>query len=55
MARNYFRYTFGRFEDLGLDACSLEMVRQKLDGGGHLVDMLKAITLTPAFKRRVFQ
>jgi len=55
LARNYFRYTFGRFEDVSLDGCSLEMLRKTLDGGGHLVDMLKAVTQTPAFKRRAFQ
>ncbi|MES1205692.1 MAG: DUF1592 domain-containing protein [Pseudomonadota bacterium] len=55
LARNYFRYTFGRFEDLSLDGCSLEAVRSKLDGGGHLMDMLKAVTMTPAFKNRAFQ
>ena len=35
LTRNYFRYTFGRFEDLSLDGCSLEMIRKNLDGGGH--------------------
>jgi len=55
LARNYFRYTFGRFEDLSLDACSLEQVRATLDDGGSLIDMLKAITQTPAFKNRAFQ
>ena len=55
LARNYFRYTFGRFEDVSLDGCSLEAVRQKLDGGGHLIDMLKAVTMTSAFKNRAFQ
>jgi hypothetical protein len=55
LARNYFRYTFGRFEDVSLDGCSLEMIRKTLDNGGHLVDMLKTVTQTPAFKRRAFQ
>jgi hypothetical protein len=55
LTRNYFRYTFGRFEDLSLDGCSLEAIRGKLDGGGRLVDMLKAVTMTPAFKNRAFQ
>jgi hypothetical protein len=55
LTRNYFRYAFGRFEDLTLDGCSLEMMRQKLDAGGNVVDMLKAVTLTPAFKNRAFQ
>jgi hypothetical protein len=55
LTRNYFRYVFGRFEDLSLDGCSLESMRKTLDGGGHIVDLLKAATLTPAFKRRAFQ
>jgi hypothetical protein len=55
LARNYFRYTFARFEDLDADACALETIRGKLDGGGHLADMLKAVVTTPAFKQRTFQ
>jgi hypothetical protein len=55
LTRNYFRYTFGRFEDLAADGCALEQVRSKLDQGGHIVDMLRAIVLTPAFKQRTFQ
>jgi hypothetical protein len=55
LARAYFRYTFARFEDLSLDGCSLEAIRQSLDGGGHLLDMWKSATLTPAFKQRTFE
>ncbi len=55
LARNYFRYTFARFEDLSSDACTLESIRAQLDGGGHLADMLKAVVTTPAFKQRTFQ
>ena len=55
MTRNYFRYAFGRFEDLSADGCSLESMRAKLDKGGHVVDMLKALVETPAFKQRAFQ
>ena len=54
LTRAYFRYTLGRFEDLSLDGCSLEMVRQKL-ANGHLVDLWKSIALTPAFQQRTFQ
>jgi hypothetical protein len=53
--RNYFRYTFARFEDLAGDACTLEAIRSKLDNGGHLADMLTAVVSTPAFKQRTFQ
>jgi hypothetical protein len=55
LTRNYFRYVFGRFENLSLDGCSLEMMRQTLDEGGHLIDMLKSVSRTPAFKERAFQ
>jgi hypothetical protein len=55
LTRNYFRYAFGRFEDLDADGCSLEPMRAKLDQGGHVVDMLKALVETPAFKQRTFQ
>jgi hypothetical protein len=58
MARNYFRYTFARFEDLTVDGCTLESMRQKLDptkSPGQLRDLLKTVVTTPAFKRRTFQ
>jgi hypothetical protein len=55
LARNYFRYTFARFEDLNADACTLEAIRSKLDGGGHIADMLKAVVSADAFKQRTFQ
>jgi len=55
LARNYFRYTFARFEDTTVDACSLEAMRVALDHGGRLVDLLKAVVLTPAFKERTFE
>jgi Protein of unknown function (DUF1592)/Protein of unknown function (DUF1588)/Protein of unknown function (DUF1595)/Protein of unknown function (DUF1585) len=55
LARNYFRYAFGRFEDLTADACALESIRQTLDKGGHLIDLWKAVVQTPAFKQRTFQ
>jgi hypothetical protein len=55
LVRNYFRYTFGRFEDLTADGCALEAVRKTLDNGGHLVDLWKAVVSTPAFKQRTFE
>jgi hypothetical protein len=55
LARNYFRFTFARFESLTADACTLETIRSKLDGGGHLADMLAAVVSAPAFKQRTFQ
>jgi hypothetical protein len=55
LTRNYFRYAFGRFEDLTLDACALEAIRTKLENGGHIADWLEAVVYTSAFKQRTFQ
>ncbi len=55
IARNYFRHTFARFEDVTLDACSLEAMRKTLDGGGKLADLWKSVVQTPAFKERAYQ
>ncbi len=55
MTRNYFRYSFARFEDLTLDGCSLETMRSQLDNNGSLLSMIKAVTQTPAFKQRTFE
>jgi hypothetical protein len=58
LTRNYFRYTFARFEDLQADGCTLEAMRSKLDrsqGPGLLADMLEQVVLTPAFKQRTFE
>jgi hypothetical protein len=55
LARNYFRFTYARWEDLAADACTLEGLRKRLDNGGKLGDLLKEIALLPAFRRRAFQ
>ena len=52
LARNYFRFTFGRWENVGTDGCILESVRKALDGQGSLKGMLQAIALAPEFKQR---
>jgi hypothetical protein len=39
LARNYFRYTFARFEDLTLDACALETMRTTVANGGPIADL----------------
>jgi hypothetical protein len=54
-ARNYFRFTYARWEDLAADGCTLESLRKELDGGGRVGDLLKAVALSPAFRRRTFQ
>lgn len=53
LARNYFRYTFGRFEDTQKDGCALEQIRQGLVDG-TLQDMLLNTVNTTAFKSRTF-
>ena len=56
LARNYFRYTFARFEDTTLDGCTLEAMRQaRPTAGAHLADLFQAVVLAPAFKQRTFQ
>ncbi len=55
LARNYFRFTFGRWEDLASDGCALETIRKELDGGGSIGALMKAVALAPAFRRRTFQ
>jgi hypothetical protein len=55
LARNYFRYTFGRFEDLTLDACTLESLRTTVANGGQIGNLWKAVTQTPLFMRRTIQ
>ena len=55
LARNYFRYTFGRFEDLALDACTLESLRTTVASGGPIASLWKSVTQTPLFMRRTLQ
>ena len=51
-ARHYFRYTFGRPEDLSKDGCALESLREKSINGGSLRDMLKSVAYEDVFKMR---
>jgi hypothetical protein len=55
VARNYFRFTFARWEDLDVDGCTLEAMRGQLADDGTLVDLITATVLSPAFKRRAFE
>jgi len=52
LARNYFRFTFGRMEGAA-DGCALEQLRNQLVNG-NVVDLLRAAALTPAFVERTF-
>jgi hypothetical protein len=55
LARNYFRHTFARFEDVTLDGCSLEAMTKTLSGTGQLADLWKSVTQTTTFKQRSYQ
>jgi hypothetical protein len=55
LARNYFRYTFARFEDLTLDACTLESMVTTVSKGGQVGDLWKSVTQSPLFMRRTIQ
>ena len=53
-ARHYFRFTFGRFENVAADGCILEDMRTSLEETGSLADMLRDSALGEAFRRRTF-
>ena len=55
LARNFFRFTYGRWEDPVRDGCALEDSRKALANGGKLTDMLTAAVLSAEFRRRTFQ
>jgi hypothetical protein len=53
-ARQYFRFTFGRLEDLDRDACALKDVKDALDDDLPLPQVLRAIALSKSFQERSF-
>ena len=55
LARNYFRFTYARWEDTSRDGCALEASRAALSNGGTLADLLRAAALSPEFRRRAFE
>jgi hypothetical protein len=55
LSRNFFRYTFARWEDPSVDGCALEGMRKALENGGNLVDLVMAATLDGSFKQRAFE
>jgi hypothetical protein len=55
LARNFFRFTYARWEDPAADGCALEPVRQAVSSGGKLEDLLSATVMTSAFRRRAFE
>ncbi|MCS6901999.1 MAG: DUF1592 domain-containing protein [Myxococcales bacterium] len=52
--RNYFRFTFGRLEDLTKDGCILEELRGSIEQGAPLREVLARIALTRSFRERLF-
>src|SRR5262249_50716690 len=55
LARNFFRYTYARWEDTTADGCALEDGRQALTNGGTISDRAAPAVKTAGFKRRAFQ
>ena len=53
LARQYFRFTFARWEDEKADGCTLEQLR-KTTKAGKLTDLLRAVALVPQFRERRF-
>jgi hypothetical protein len=54
-ARQYFRFTFGRLEDLKRDSCALADVKLALDEGKPMADVLRTIAKSKAFRMRSFE
>jgi hypothetical protein len=54
LARNYFRFTYGRWDDPLRDGCTLERIRSRLIETGRIAEMLKEAALAPEFKQRSF-
>jgi hypothetical protein len=55
LSRNFFRYTFARWEDTAVDGCALESMRQALANDGTLVDLVMAASLDGSFRQRAFE
>lgn len=55
LARNFFRFTYGRWEDPVVDGCALEDARAALAGGGKITDLLTAALHSAAFRQRTFE
>ena len=55
LARNYFRFTYARWDDPSVDGCTLEAQRMALEKGGTILDLGKATTQAPQFRQRRFE
>jgi len=54
VARHYFRFSFGRWENVEADGCVLESLRTALTESGNFAQMLKDVAATDAFRQRSF-
>jgi hypothetical protein len=55
LARQYFRFTFGRLEDTVADGCALAALESAAQSGASLADVLRLAALRPEFRRRTFR
>lgn len=55
LARQYFRYSFGRWEHVVNDGCTLEQMRRSLVETGSLRGMLREVALADEFRQRTFE
>jgi hypothetical protein len=55
LARQYFRFTFGRMEDPSTDGCALAALESAAQSGASLADVLRLAALRPEFRRRTFR
>ncbi len=55
LARQYFRYSYGRWEHVVNDGCALEQLRSALVEGGSVRAMLREVALSPSFRQRTIE
>jgi len=55
LARQYFRFSFGRMEDPATDGCALSALESAAQSGASLADVLRLSALRPEFRRRTFR
>lgn len=55
LARQYFRFTFGRWEQVASDGCTLEQMRQAITSEAGLSGLLRDVALSEAFQTRTAQ
>jgi hypothetical protein len=53
-ARQYFRFTFARSENVAADGCTLESLRQQAGSSSTLPGFIRTAVLDPAFLQRSF-